>query len=41
MKTNAFINQSRDKIKQTAILERKYVIEALIMRIMKTKKKLN
>jgi hypothetical protein len=41
VKTNAFVSHSREKIKETAILERRYIIEACIMRQMKAKKKLS
>ena len=41
VKMKAFVNHSREKIKETAILERRYIIEACVMRLMKAKKKLN
>jgi len=41
LKTKLFQSHSREKIKETAMLERKYIIEAVIMRLMKAKKKLS
>lgn len=41
VRTKAFVSHSREKIKETAILERKYIIEACVMRLMKAKKKLS
>jgi len=41
LKTKLFQTHSREKIKETAILERRYIIEAVVMRIMKAKKKLS
>lgn len=40
-KTKTFVINSNYKIKETALIERKYVFEALIMRIMKSKKKIS
>ena len=34
------MTHSREKIKETAVLERKYIIEACVMRLMKAKKKM-
>lgn len=41
MKSKAFISHSREKIREQGHIERKYVIEAMVMRILKSKKKLS